>query len=390
MLVCILGRQPSLGIAELEALLGRDAVKPFGDSCATVDRDGADLKQDELGGTVKIGEVLARIPSVKWTKVHDSARLEIVRRMAEAAKGSEHKLTLGISVYGFGISPRQVRNLAFEAKKKLSGKGVSARVVTVGDHTDLNSAQVIHNKLTGGFGREFLLVSDSKETILAATLSVQDVDSYSKRDYDRPRRDFATGMMPPKLAQMMLNLAQAGPGNTVLDPFCGTGTILMEAALKRSKVIGSDIRSQVLDYTRDNLEWLSREYKVDVDVQLIRADATSHRWKGFDRVVSETYLGPLFTGMPEPRELHKAVRECDELVGEFLTNLRPQLDRKSRCCIAVPAWNTQHGMIRLPVVKMLDELGYSRVEFGHAGDDDMVYGRPGQLVARELLVLKVR
>jgi tRNA G10 N-methylase Trm11 len=390
MLVCVLGRQPKLGIAELEALVGPDSVRPFGENCAIVERERSGLSQDGLGGTVKIGEVLATIPSIKWTKVHDASRLEIVRRMAEMAKGAEHKLTLGISAYGFGVSPRQVRNLAFEAKKKLAGKGVSARVVTVGDYNDLNSAQVIHNKLTGEFGGEFMLVSDSEKTHVARTLSVQDIASYSKRDYDRPRRDLATGMMPPKLAQIMLNLAQAGPNNAVLDPFCGTGTILMEAALKRSRVIGSDIRPVMLDCSRDNLEWLSREYRVDVKAQLVCADASSHRWKGFDRVVSETYLGPLFTRMPDPRRLHDAIRECDELVGEFLTNLRPQLDRRSRCCIAVPAWNTPQGRVSLPVVRMLGELGYLRVEFRHVGPEELVYSRPDQLVGRELLVLTVR
>ena len=81
---------------------------------------------------------------------------------------------------------------------------------------------------------------------------MQDIESYTKRDRERPKRDAKVGMLPPKLAQIIINLA-AGQlpeeklqnicdiplgepiprrllGQTVLDPFCGTGVILQEAS----------------------------------------------------------------------------------------------------------------------------------------------------------------
>jgi hypothetical protein len=36
---------------------------------------------------------------------------------------------------------------------------------------------------------------------------VQDIDAYAERDFERPMRDAFVGMLPPKLAQIMLNLA---------------------------------------------------------------------------------------------------------------------------------------------------------------------------------------
>jgi len=222
---------------------------------------------------------------------------------------------------------------------------------------------------------------------IARTISVQDIDSYSKRDYNRPKRDTKVGMLPPKLAQMMLNLAKVGPNHTVLDPFCGTGVVLMEAALKGAKLIGSDMNQQMIDYTRTNLEWLSKEYKLDIHLEkLACADATTNKWNGyFDRVVSEIYLGPPLDHLPKEESLRSIVYNSNTMLKRFLTNLRPQLNPKTRCCIAVPAWKTPDGFIHLDVVEQLGALGYEKIRFSHARQ--LLYHRPDQIVGRELLVL---
>lgn len=389
MLICILGRQPGLGIAELEAAVGSESVRPVGSNCAAVDVAPEKLSLSGLGGTLKIAEVIATIPSTKRNRVSFVSLNEIVSHI----EGKKiHKVTFGLSAYDLPASPRQIASLSFAIKKKLTDRGHKVRAILGDDSMTLNSAQVVHNGLTGSSGFEFLLVAGSKETYLARTLSVQDIDSYSRRDYGRPRRDTQVGMLPPKLAQIMLNLAKAGPDLTVLDPFCGTGVVLMEAALMGARVEGSDIDQRMVDYTKANLDWLAKEYKLALGVEgLSCADATTHKWRGrFDRVVSETYLGPPLAYMPEVKALRAAVNECNTLVTRFLTNLRPQLSAKSRCCIAVPAWTSTRGLVRLPIAGQLDGLGYERVGFVHARPDQLIYRRQDQIVARELLVLTTK
>ncbi len=56
-------------------------------------------------------------------------------------------------------------------------------------------------------------------------------------------------------------------------------------------------------------------------------------------------------------------------------------------CIAIPAWRTTSGVKRLPVLDQLEELGYTRLRFTHVGTDQLLYYRPEQHVARELVVL---
>ena len=52
--------------------------------------------------------------------------------------------------------------------------------------------------------------------------------------------------MPPKLSRCMVNLAQPRSGDVVLDPFCGTGSFLLEASLIGCRVLGFDVlRSMV-------------------------------------------------------------------------------------------------------------------------------------------------
>lgn len=70
------------------------------------------------------------------------------------------------------------------------------------------------------------------------------------RDYGRPARDARVGMLPPKLAQIMLNLSvKDEKSGTVLDPFCGTGVLLQEAALAGFDFIGSDIEPRMVEMT---------------------------------------------------------------------------------------------------------------------------------------------
>ncbi len=391
MLICVLGRQPGLSIAELEAAIGPDSIKSICSDCAIVNKDPADLSQRELGGVIKIAEVVFTIPSVQWGKIFAASVTEITNYMTGIAEQTGKKVALGLSTYGQFASPKKTSTLAFTIKKRLNEKGHSVNIV-LGEDTDVSSASVIHSGLLGKGGAEFILVAGEKETYMAKTISVQDIESYSKRDLKRPKRDTVVGMLPPKLAQMMLNLAKVTPGSTVLDPFCGTGVVLMEAALKHAKIVGSDIEQKMIDYTKGNLEWLSKEYGVDTrKAELIRADATTHKWKNhFDCLVSETYLGPPLAYQPKEEVLNGAVKECNLIVTKFLTNLRQQLKPEIRCCIAVPAWATPEGLMHLPVIEQLDRLGYGRVKFLHTTNDQLIYRRPDQIVARELLVLTLK
>ena len=63
-----------------------------------------------------------------------------------------------------------------------------------------------------------------------------------------PRRKpfFHPTAMQAKLARTMVNLAQPKRGDLLLDPFCGTGGMLVEAGLIGCRVIGFDAKPHML------------------------------------------------------------------------------------------------------------------------------------------------
>src|SRR5690606_4224587 len=101
-----------------------------------------------------------------------------------------------------------------------------------------------HNKLGLSPNKvELLVVNGGKNGIIVAESSgTQNITALARRDQGRPKRDAFVGMLPPKLALLMLNLAAGGldpeKSHRVLDPFCGTGVVLQEAALQGYSVYG--------------------------------------------------------------------------------------------------------------------------------------------------------
>lgn len=67
------------------------------------------------------------------------------------------------------------------------------------------------------------------------------------------RSFFSPISLPPKLARAMVNLAAVAPGSTVLDPFCGTGGILLEAGEMGMRLIGGDLDPRMVEGCRRNL-----------------------------------------------------------------------------------------------------------------------------------------
>lgn len=384
MIIAILGRQPKIGLAELESLYGTDKVKPVGDTAALVDVERVDHQR--LGGTIKVGMPIIELNTTNWPELAAYTARELPKHVCCLGEG---KLKLGLSVYGIQVSVQQLNRTGLDFKKVCKATGRSTRIVP-NTAPELNSAQVLHNQLAGNpLGMELLYIKNGNKTWLAQTWSVQDIDAYARRDHGRPKRDARVGMLPPKLAQIIVNMAVGPtPSSTdvlVLDPFCGTGVVLQEAMLMGYAVYGSDIEPRMITYTKDNLQWLNSNAAWE---DLETADATNHKWGHKPHfVASETYLGRPLTTLPAPDKLREIISDCNTIIEKFLKNIRPQLPKNARLCLAVPAWHAGNDFKHLPLLDHLEKLGYNRVKFEHAAWGDLIYHRPDQVVARELLVI---
>jgi tRNA G10 N-methylase Trm11 len=390
MIICILGRQPALGLAELESLYGADNVRPVGAGAALVD---ADVDFSRLGGTIKAGTGLTTVSGTNPQK----ALLWLQKNLASQVADHEGKLKLGLSLYDLTMPVNKLNANALSLKKALRQAGHSVRVVP---NTDLalSSAQTHHNNLTDERGCEILIVRDGDSMLVARATYVQNIDAYRRRDQERPMRDAYVGMLPPKLAQIIINLATGTPEGkerdstsgpiTLLDPFCGTGVVLQEAALMGYAVYGTDLSEKMVRYSRDNMVWLKDTHRVETDVYYEVGDATEHRWRQpIDIVACEGYLGHPFATTPSKEALMETVQTTNVIMRKFLQNIARQLKPGARLCIAAPAWQFRGRFTRLPILDDLENLGYNRIDFVHANREDLIYHREGQVTGRELVVL---
>lgn len=403
--VCILGRQPALGLAELESLYGASAVSPISAGVAGLTLHASEVDFDRLGGSTRLAHVMAIVPTTDWKTL--SAKLpELLSELALTLP--DGKIQLGLSSFGLKVTPAKLNAAGLTLKKTLRGcLGRSVRVIP-NPELELNTAQVLHNHLVGPTGIELLLIAGNDgKTVLARTAKVQDIASYTLRDRGRPKRDARVGMLPPKLAQIIINLAgthprsefsidrntsynQNPPQARLLDPFCGTGVLLQEAMLLGYSVLGTDIEQRMIDYSRTNLEWANTTLRsAPAPFDLENSDATSCTWQPpVDVVASETYLGRPFTERPSAAVLAQTVSEANLILKKFLQNIHDQLIPGTRLCLAIPAWQTHSGHFKhLPLIDRISELGYNRVRFERVRDEQLLYYREDQIVARQLLVI---
>lgn len=372
--IAILGRQPELGLAELESLLGPDRMQPFGRQAALV---GRELNVSRLGGVLKAGRILydGPVTDLRLLPV-EAARLPV----------GEGKTPFAVSVYGSKTNRRAVEAAGLSLKKQLRERG-PVRLVTPGEGMVVSAAQLRHNNvLERGF--ELLVVVSGRRMVVARTTGVQDIDWYSKRDYERPARSAKVGMLPPKLAQVLINTTSSG---IVADPFCGTGVVPAEALLMGRGAWASDMAPEMVRATRTNLAWLAKQPKASAPLPDWRvenaADARTVQLPGGCVVVSEGYLGPNLAHSPTPVELEKIQSKLLALYRDSLASWARQLPGGAEVSLCVPAWRVGKRWRYLGLVDELSHLGYTLKGFKHV-QSPLLYAREDQLVGRQLLFLR--
>ena len=402
MYIAILGRLPNLSIAELESCFGSDAVAWASKGAKTADIGTAVIQTDHfdierLGGTTKAGKIVDELSTTDWHRVSQA----VVARYTNNWNSHEGKITLGISTYNFAVSSREVQKVGIILKQSLKKHGVSLRLIP-NTEPRLNTATSHHNKLGLSPNKVELLIvrGDNGHTFIAESTGAQNITALARRDQGRPKRDAFVGMLPPKLAQIMINLASGGidkrvtPGGDgtkarLLDPFCGTGVILQEAALMGYDVYGTDLSEKMIRYSRDNINWLEKSHRIRTDWYLHEGDAMTASWQQpISFIASETYLGQPFSAPPSPQKLEEVRGNVNHITTAFLKNIHPQLTPGTPLCLAVPAWRDTTGRTtHLPFIHALTKLGYQQAAFTNTESKDLLYYREDQVVARQILVL---
>lgn len=392
----ILGTHAKLSLAELAAVLERNGIAYDSlqrregvafvrvNSGAAID---ADALMSQLGGTIKIVEVVDSFDEdrlVEW--IHE--RIE---------QGTDTKFHFGFSLYAVeqGVSVKKhwqtLHRMGLSLKKALKAEGVSCRYVQ--SNEIVLSSVIVHKERLLKNGVEIVLFKDTHGLTFGRTLAVQPFQDFSHRDYGRPQVDARSGMLPPKLARMMVNLSGFAQGDILLDPFCGSGTVLQEAALLGvGRMIGSDISEKAVADTAKNMEWLFEDGGVaaleEYELYVTPADAlirdTILPEGSMDRIVFEGYLGPT---TPYADKLPAVLNELQTLYEKTFPVLAELLSDGGRMVAALPFWSVQQrgGKFverHLRIDKIMEASGLRIV------NEPLTYRRHTAIVGREILVLE--
>ena len=409
-----LGNHPDLSISEIEVklqqLVGTFSIIAEDDYYLVIetesfdsDDSAQDLREEidlgeligKLGGTIKVGKV-----------VHSSEKIDQDELKKLIDLKTEGKNVFGISSYGFD---GDTKRMGLGIKKELKGKGFSVRYVDSKENP--LSSVIVQQEIIKKGGTEICILKDNFKIHLGKTVAVQDFKKFSHFDYDRPEADKKKGMLPPKLAQIMINLAGKDVDSVVYDPFCGNGTVLQQAILLgHKKVIGSDNDSEQIEKTERNLEWLGREIQnskletqnselrsttenrvnedksEDFASEIFRADAGDEgelKENTVDMVVSEPYMGPPLRGNESYESIEKNIVELKELYRRSFIEFNRVLKDDGVVVFIVPSFIVNNKEFEIDVEEI--------VPAGMRIERDWQYSRENQRVIRNIFRIdKVR
>ena len=329
--------------------------------------------QSALGGCFKIGKVIWEYDIDLPLKAYPASRVASKEDLKEIRKCpwlkivwprvKGKKIKFGVSTYPifdgrFPINFRRfTRGMDDQVKKLLLENGAKRADYFAYDEPDrrkerrLNIAlwpkTIAKNSLLAPPNAEILSVFSEEKLYIARTRVVYDSMLQQYRDESRPfvSAEISTS---PKICRTLLNLAGARPGDTVLDPFCGTGTLLMEAAMLGMKCIGVDIDGDQVQGARSNLKWLAKDMGEKLDYDIVKGDSrelTSIVKKQVDAVAFEPVLGPIYKKFPLREEAEKTIKELTTLYRQVLTEISSILRPDGRVAMTIPVIMTEDDSI---------------------------------------------
>lgn len=384
------GRKWRLAQAELRAVLQKRLLRAVelssNEHLFLFDIDASESQINDLfhilGGTVKAGVVI------------DDPFEYLSLFIADRNDKCKNKVNFAISFHDV-ISPRRSeiidRNLlGMKIKKWFREKGISARFVS--NSSSLETSAVLINTnhvLDRGFEINRFSHPKSGATVWGVTGAIQDYEGFARRDYSRPRSNKLKGMIPPKLARIMINLAQVPKGGIIWDPFCGSGTILMEALTLGYSVVGSDLDPISIEETTENLYWICEEYWIShKNYSVFSHDI--HRALPpdikFHAIVTEPYLGPVAQQKLGMEDINGISKEIRPLFGALGFEIDRQIDRNRHgsVVVVVPGFLSRNGWVDMdekfnghPSIK---KVGVSEQNIG----EPLQWDRPNSIIRRNI------
>ena len=325
----VLGRDHELSILEAIAYLKRKNIEhevtKWSSRYMIIKADNIENIIEDLGGTVKIAKLIS---TTEWE--YDLDHMELY-------EGEKNKIKYGVTLY----SHRESDFLMDYLKQRFKEMKLKAMLTKSEGHIDPNSDLDI----------EFIV---AKEGLFMVT-ERSNPKSYKERDMKRPRVD-TRKVISIRLAKILLNLAMVEDGGTILDPFCGCGTILQEGVLMDYKMRGIDLD---IGDAKANMDWLG---KGDYKIWQNEARNLGKYVTEVDAMVTEPYLGPFFKIPPKLKEANDVAKELRDMYFRVFYELKKVV--KGNIVFITPIFKLKGGKeIEVSMKRIFDSLDSTELKF---------------------------
>jgi len=317
------GESQTLPPAEVKAILEAEG---YGYENAEVLDQVLRLKADAC--CVKAVQVRAAFTRLCALEIFVSGATEEAATQTAAESDFEAVLKIGES---FSVRVNRIKNYADQAIDTMRLEGKLGRAIL----TRAPKAKVnLKNP-----DKTFIGIVTNEKLIFGLKLTEIQTKTFSER---RPRKKpfFHPSAMPSKLARCMVNLAHGKTEGLMLDPFCGTGTSLIEATYIGCRPLGADAQKRMILGCKRNLS----HFNVTAE-GLVLADARQLPFFKVDCVVTDPPYG---------RSASTLKSTTKQLVRDVLAGSHDLLEVGQRICIAAPK--------TLNIKALGLSLGYTHVE----------------------------
>ncbi|HVB95327.1 MAG TPA: methyltransferase domain-containing protein [Nitrososphaerales archaeon] len=323
---------PSL--LEAQCVFGDSAkVSAECEDIAVANMNGGRFKRyTELAGVHKIALPLPPIDSPEF---------------AEAITFPERNFNFSLSLYCTqGDQEAEYEDLSEQLLTTVRRYGLKkANLIRSRSGPELYSERVVSRS-----AMDFIVFPIGATSQWGVTVYVPETEGFKERSTERPY--VTSGIsLSSRLARLLVNISGVAKGQVLLDPFCGSGTVLGEALLKGADCIGVDRNHGSVERTKENLAWFLSQSQRGAQhlpsYSVVTGDATNLRKslgdQMVDAIVSEPILMPRLSSPPTLEKARRLIKHASMIYSDALYEMSGVLRRGGRMVLVTPSLRTIEG-----------------------------------------------
>jgi len=362
----ILGRNVELSVAELKSFFAKEKINY---KIISIVNNGILIETsqnlpnkivEKLGGTISVGEVSASGTFEQISKELDSQNIY---------SGKSNKLNYVI----YDFNGKNSEDLSLYLKTRFKEERLKATLKKLTGNVKLQGGGTAPNLCSNLIQKQYFIFENNFGEIIETC----NYDKIEKRDMGKPVRRESLSISP-RLAKILINLSEIKENETLLDPFCGIGTILQEALLQNIKVIGIDNDKTAIESAKLNLKWFNFS---DKDYKLINEDSSKVKIQNIDAIATEPDLGELQKKIPNEEKAKQIISGFEKLMINVIKNLKKNV--KGKIVFTSPLVQTKAKKISPDFKKIASQTGM-KIAKGFPIDEF----REDSIVGRSILVLE--